>query len=100
MEYVEGCAICQENKPFMHRNNSNLVPITPEHQLPFQTVAMDFITDLPKSEGFDSCLVVTDHDCTKMLVFVLYSKTCTTSDTATLLWSDGGTLFLPLASLS
>jgi hypothetical protein len=37
--------------------------------LPFETVAMDFIVKLPLSEGFDSILTITDHDCTKMTVF-------------------------------
>ena len=68
----------------MHCNNPSLVPITPEHHLLFQTMAMDFITDVPQSKGFDSCLVVTDHDCTKMSVFVPCNKTCTASDTTTL----------------
>ncbi|CCM06557.1 uncharacterized protein FIBRA_08832 [Fibroporia radiculosa] len=40
--------------------------------------------DLPQSDGFDSCLVVTDHDCTKALAFILCNKTVTASETATL----------------
>lgn len=45
---------------------------------------MDFITDLPQSDGFDSCLVVTNHDCTKASVFIPCNKTVTASETATL----------------
>ena len=33
-------------------------------------VAIDFITKLPKSQGYDSILTVTDHDCTKAAVFI------------------------------
>ena len=31
---------------------------------------MDFIVKLPESEGFDSILTITDHDCTKMLIAI------------------------------
>ena len=83
-EYVAGCTICQENKTITHRNIPDPAPITTEHHLPFQTVALDFITDLPESKGFDSCLVVTDHDCTKTSVFIPCNKTVNASETASL----------------
>jgi hypothetical protein len=38
--------------------------------MPFETVAMDLITDLPASEGFDAIFTITDHDMTKATVFV------------------------------
>jgi hypothetical protein len=54
------------------------MPITPKEQAPlFATIALDLITDLPESQGHDSILTITDHDCTKAAVFLLCSKTIT-----------------------
>src|SRR5579863_7549927 len=41
-----------------------------ENALPFETIAMDFITKLPPSGGFNTILTITDTDCTKALIFV------------------------------
>jgi len=38
--------------------------------MPFETVALDFITKLLKSQGYDSILTVTDHDCSKAAIFI------------------------------
>jgi len=40
---------------------------------PWKSIAMDFITDLPKSEGYDTILVVIDR-LTKMSHFIPCSK--------------------------
>jgi hypothetical protein len=70
-QYVKGCAICQANKPIMHRNNPPIHPITPQEDvLPFQTIAIDFIVKLPKSEGYNSIMTITDYDCTKAVILV------------------------------
>jgi hypothetical protein len=37
---------------------------------PFETVTIDFITKLPVSQGYNSILTVTDHDCTKAALFI------------------------------
>jgi hypothetical protein len=68
---VKGCTICQANKPITHRNNPPIHPITPqEDALLFQTIAIDFIVKLPESGGYDSIMMVTDHDCTKAVILV------------------------------
>jgi len=75
-QYVTGCAICQANKPITHRNNPPLHPITPQEEaLPFQTIAIDFIVKLPTSEGYDSIMTITDHDCTKAVILVPCQET-------------------------
>jgi hypothetical protein len=38
-------------------------------------VAMDLITDLPLSNGFNSILMITDHNCTKAALFLPCIKT-------------------------
>jgi hypothetical protein len=70
-EYVRGCAECQRHKINTQAQKAPLSPITPVHEaLPFQTIALDFIVKLPISNGFDSILTITDHDCTKMAIFI------------------------------
>jgi hypothetical protein len=51
---------------------------------PFETVALDFITKLPPSQGFDSVLTVTDHDCTKVALFIPCNEEITGEETAAL----------------
>jgi Chromo (CHRromatin Organisation MOdifier) domain len=43
--------------------------------MPFKTVAMDLITDLPVLDGFDAIFTITDHDTTKATVFIPCNKT-------------------------
>ena len=70
-EYVKGCAQCQQNKVNTQPKKAPLNPITPiENALPFQTITMDFIVKLPPSEGYNSILTITDHDCTKMILAI------------------------------
>jgi hypothetical protein len=44
--------------------------MTQRTALPFETVAMDLIVDLPKLGGYNSILTITDHDCTKAAIFL------------------------------
>ena len=62
-----------------------LNPIYPKPEAtPFETVAIDFITKLPLSQGYDSILTVTDHDCTKAAIFIPCNEEINTEQTATL----------------
>ncbi len=38
--------------------------------MPFKTVTLDFITKLPASQGYDSILTITDHNCSKAAIFI------------------------------
>jgi len=70
-EYIKGCATCQMTKVNTHPAHPPLFPITPaENARPFETVAMDFITKLPKSGGYDTILTVMDTDCSKASIFI------------------------------
>ena len=69
-QYVKGCAQCQQNKV---NTQVKKAPLNLSHQLrtlPFQTIAMDFIVKLPPSEGYNSILTITNHDCTKMIIAI------------------------------
>jgi len=85
--YVEGCAVCQQNKINTHPTTPPLVPILSSASRPFQQILCDLITDLPLSSGFDSVLVVVDHGLTKGVIFSPTTKTATTADVATLFYN-------------
>ena len=57
-----------------------MIPVTPEHLLPFETVAVDFITKLPQSCKFDTIFTVTDHDCSKAAIFIPWQETTITAE--------------------
>ena len=82
-DYVKGCAQCQANKINTHTHKAPLYPITTSLETcPFQTVAMDFITKLPLSDGCDTILTIMDQGCTKMALFLPCSETITAEGVA------------------
>ena len=84
-KYCTGCALCQQNKINTHPTAPPLNPIAAAQKaLPFTTVNMDFITDLPESLGFTLLLVIVDHDLTKGIVLVPTTKDIDAMGTAQL----------------
>ena len=84
-EYVQGCADCQRHKINTRPTRAPLEPIYPKPEaLPFETIALDFITKLPESQGCDSILTVTDHDCTKAVIFIPCREEISAEETAAL----------------
>ena len=68
---MKGCAVCQQNKNLTHQTHTPLYKITvPENVPPFTQVAMDLITGLPRSRGFDSILTIVDHGCSRGTIFL------------------------------
>ena len=77
--------MCQSTKPNTVRPKLPMLPITHEQQqYPFQTIAMDLITNLPVSRGYDSILTIVDQGCTKAAVFLPCHKTINTVGVASL----------------
>jgi len=75
-QYVKGCTCCQESKTNVHQSKAPLQRFdTPVEEGPFQYVLMDLITDLPKSQGFDSILIIVDQGCSKAAKFIPCTKT-------------------------
>jgi hypothetical protein len=71
MDYVKGCADCQHHKVNNCPTKAPLRPIYPQPKaMLFETIALDFITKLPKSQGYNPILTITDHDCTKASIFI------------------------------
>lgn len=67
-KYVSTCDICQKAKPQRHAPAGLLQPI-PIPSQPFEVVTMDFIPELPLSEGYDNILVIVDK-LTKYAIFI------------------------------
>ena len=85
VDYIKGCTECQHHKVNNQPTRAALNPIYPKHEaMPFETVAIDFITKLPLSQGYDSILTVTDHDCTKVAIFILCNEEINAEQTAAL----------------
>ena len=74
-DYVKGCTTCQQNKNLTHRLKTPLfrIPSDPEAK-PFSHVAMDLITRLPNSKGYDAILTIVDHGCSRGAIYL----SCTT----------------------
>jgi hypothetical protein len=79
--YVDGCSTCQATK-IRPRNQVPLVP----NQIPTDVwgiITMDFITDLPNSQGYDSLFVVVDR-LSKATIISPCTKTITAEETSKL----------------
>jgi len=66
--YVRGCAICQRTKPVRQRPQGFLQSLEVADG-PWSSISMDFIEELPNSNGYNSILVVVDR-LTKWAVFI------------------------------
>jgi RNase H-like domain found in reverse transcriptase/Integrase zinc binding domain len=77
-EYIKGCVTCQQNKNLMHHIKIPMfcIPSTISTK-PFSHIAMDLITGLPKSKGYDAILTIVDHGCSQAAIFLPCSTTIT-----------------------
>ena len=82
--FVATCDICQKSKPRRHAPYGLLQPI-PIPTQPFEVISMDFIPELPESEGFDNILVIIDK-LTKYGLFIPCKNTINEIETAELVF--------------
>jgi hypothetical protein len=73
-QFIDGCAVCQQMKTNTHPTAAPLMPIKSHAHRPFQQVKMDFITDLPISNGFDSIFIVVDQGLSKGVILCPCNK--------------------------
>ena len=84
--YVKGCGICQQFKINRTPSRPTYLPTEGASSTrPFAYCSMDFITDLPPINRFDSILVVVDQGLTKGVILTPCNKTITAEDTGKLL---------------
>jgi transposase InsO family protein len=67
-EWVGACHVCQKNKSPRHTRFGLLQPLETPYS-PWRSISMDFITDLPLSDGCSSIWVIVDRF-TKMAHFI------------------------------
>ncbi len=66
--YIKSCTVCGRNKTPRHRPYGLLKPLlVPER--PWDSISMDFIEQLPDSNGFTAILVVIDR-ASKQAIFI------------------------------
>ena len=70
--YVKNCDTCQRSKAVRHAPYGLLQPNEVPEQ-PWRSIPMDFITDLPESDRYDTILLVIDR-VTKMSHFISCKK--------------------------
>ena len=70
-QYVAGCAICQQNKIRTAKKKTPLYCIPRDPLMrPFNVVALDLITQLPKANGYDTILTIIDQGCSRAAIFI------------------------------
>ncbi len=75
-DYIRGCTKCQESKLQTSQPKALLLWFnTYAEEGPFQYVLMDLITDLPRSEGYDTILMIVNQGCSKAAKFIPCNKT-------------------------
>ncbi|GIL63544.1 hypothetical protein Vafri_17512, partial [Volvox africanus] len=81
--FVRTCSLCQRNKALSGKGRGLLQPL-PVPDAPWESVSMDFVVVLPKTEGgYDSVLVMVDC-LTKMVHLAPCTSSCTAEQTARL----------------
>ncbi|XP_053571514.1 uncharacterized protein LOC128661265 [Bombina bombina] len=80
ISYIKKCDICARNKVIHKKPIGYLSPL-PIPSMPWSTISMDFIVDLPSSQHFTTILVVVDH-LTKLAHFIPLKNLPTAMTTA------------------
>ena len=75
---MAGCIKCQKSKTGRHSRQTKLVPMSIGERA-FVEIAIDFVGELPESDGFDGILVVTDWFA-KLLYYITALTTWTAVD--------------------
>ena len=77
-QYVVGCALCQQNKIRTTKRKTPLYCIPGDPLMrPFNVVALDLITQLPKANGYDAILTIVDQGCSRAAIFLPCHMTIT-----------------------
>ena len=79
-DYVRACDICQRNKSSCHRRYGQLEPLEVPYR-PWSSISMDWIIDLPESNGYTQIWVIVDRF-SKMAHLIPLLKKVTAKDIA------------------
>ena len=81
--YVKECLSCARNKPAQRKPYGELSPL-PVPERPWDSISMDFITDLPKTTNKNDAILVVVDRLTKMAHFLPCAISCTAQQAADL----------------
>ena len=87
--YIQGCTLYQQIKVNTHLSAPFLASIKANpYAYPFLIVTIDFITDLPESNGYNTLYIVVDHNLTRVIVLITCIKTIDAIGTARLYYNN------------
>ena len=70
-QYVARCTLCQQNKIHTTKKKTPLYRIPGDPSMrPFNIVALDLVTQLPKANGYDAILTIVDQGCSRAAIFL------------------------------
>ena len=69
-KYVIRYSRCQKTKADRYSKITKLVPI-PTRERPWEEIAMDFMEELPDSNGYNTILVITDRFTKGSIIYLL-----------------------------
>jgi hypothetical protein len=81
-DYCKSCVFCSRNKTRRHKPYGILQPL-PISERPWHSISVDFIEQLPSSDGFTAILVIVDR-LTKQAIFIPTTDTVTSEEVARL----------------
>ncbi|KZV54874.1 hypothetical protein F511_37192, partial [Dorcoceras hygrometricum] len=84
--YVKTCLVCQQDK-VENKQPAGLLEPLPASEHPWDSITLDFISSLPKSDGFGSIMVMIDRF-SKYGTFIPRPKDCTTEEAARLFFKN------------
>ena len=77
-QYVARCVLCQQNKIHNMKKKTPLYCIPGDLLMhPFNIMALDLITQLPKANGYDVILTIVDQGCSRAAIFLPCHTTIT-----------------------
>ena len=83
--YVKGCTPCQQNKNLMHHTCTPTYHFAPGPGAnPFEEIAIDLITQLPKNGTYNTILTIVDHGCMRAAILIPCSTSITGEEIANL----------------
>lgn len=85
-DYVAKCDTCQRSKNRTHRPYGLLCPVQAPRR-PWDSISLDFLSDLPRSQGHSGVLVIVDRF-SKMVEFVPTAGSLTAAQTADAVFSS------------
>jgi len=84
LDYVKGCANVNDTKSIPVHTRTTISHLSEPHAYPSRLLPSTSLRKLPISQGYNSVLTITDHDCSKASIFIPCNEEITAEGTAAL----------------